>query len=72
MDLVPREPEAVEDAQINYSFNSGYFNGLSLYLQVSNIGDSPFTTSDSGDPGARPIQYFEYGRTTLLGFSYKF
>ena len=64
--------ETVEDAQVNYNFSSGYLNGLSLYLQVSNIGDTPFTTSDSGDASHRPMQYFEYGRTTLLGFSYKF
>ena len=31
-----------------------------------------FRTSDGGDPAGRPVQYFEYGRTTLLGLSYKF
>ena len=64
--------ETVQDAQINYSFNHGWAKGLSLYLQMSNIGDEPFTTSDANDPEVRPIQYFEYGRTTLFGFSYKF
>jgi len=65
--------EKVQDAQVNYSFQPGStLEGLSLYLQMSNIGDEPFTTSDAGDPDARPVQYFEYGRTTLLGFSYKF
>ncbi len=64
--------EVVQDAQVNYSFGSGSLEGLSLYFQVSNIGDEPFTTSDSNDSAARPLQYFEYGRTTLLGFSYKF
>ena len=64
--------ETVQDAQINYSFGEGTFENLTLFLQMSNIGDEPFTTSDGGDPGARPVQYFEYGRTTLLGFSYKF
>jgi iron complex outermembrane receptor protein len=65
--------EKVQDAQLNYSFQPGtMLEGLSLYLQMSNIGDEPFTTSDSGDPDHRPIQYFEYGRTTLAGFSYKF
>lgn len=64
--------ETVEDAQLNYSFKSGYLAGLTLFLQVSNIGDSPVTTSDSGDPAARPVQYFKYGRTSLFGFSYKF
>jgi iron complex outermembrane receptor protein len=65
--------EKVRDVQVNYSFQPGsMLEGLSLYLQVSNIGDEPFTTSDAGEPGARPLMYFEYGRTTLLGFSYKF
>jgi iron complex outermembrane receptor protein len=65
--------EKVRDVQVNYSFQPGsMLEGLSLYLQVSNIGDEPFTTSDAGDPGARPLMYFEYGRTTLAGFSYKF
>lgn len=64
--------ETVQDAQINYSFGEGTFENLTLFLQMSNIGDEPFTTSDAGDPAARPVQYFEYGRTTLVGFSYKF
>ncbi len=62
--------ETVQDAQINYSFGSGRFENLSLYLQVSNIGDEPFRTTYGADD--RPNQFFEYGRTTLLGFSYKF
>jgi iron complex outermembrane receptor protein len=70
--LININAETVQDAQVNYSFNTGPLKGLGLYLQVSNIGDEPFTTSDAGDPAGRPIQYFEYGRTTLLGFSYKF
>ncbi|NUS39105.1 MAG: TonB-dependent receptor [Lysobacter sp.] len=66
------QPEKVEDAQVNYTFATGAFAGLSLYLQVSNIGDSPVRSADAGDAAARPVQYFEYGRTTLVGFSYKF
>lgn len=64
--------ETVQDAQINYSFNSGALEGLSLYLQVSNIGDEPFAAYNDGDPTNRPEKYFEYGKTTLIGFSYKF
>jgi iron complex outermembrane receptor protein len=64
--------ETVEDAQVNYNFSSGRLAGLSLYLQVSNIGDTPFRTSDGTDSANRPVAYFAYGRTTLLGFSYKF
>ena len=64
--------EVIQDAQINYSFTDGMLEGLSLYLQVSNIGDKPFATYDAADPSNRPVSYFEYGRTTLLGFSYRF
>ena len=65
--------ETVQDAQVNYSFpDSSALKGLSLYLQVSNIGDEPFSTFNNGDPENRPQSYFEYGRTTLAGFSYKF
>jgi iron complex outermembrane receptor protein len=39
---------------------------------MSNLGDQPFRTADTADTANRPIQYFEYGKTTLLGFSYKF
>ena len=64
--------EKVQDAQINYNFTDGMFKGLALYLNMSNIGDEPFTSADSTDSSARPRAYFEYGRTTLLGFSYNF
>ncbi|MFT3756432.1 MAG: TonB-dependent receptor [Pseudoxanthomonas sp.] len=60
--------EVVQDAQVSYSFGDGALKGLSLYLQVSNIGDEPFTRSLPQGP----TTYWEYGRTTLLGFSYKF
>ena len=64
--------ETVQDAQVNYAFNHGPLQGLSLYLQVSNIGDEPFAAYNDGDPDNRPERYFEYGRTTLVGFSYRF
>lgn len=64
--------EVVQDAQVNYEFRTGALKGLGLYLQVSNIGDEPFTSFDAADPEGHPLKYFEYGRTTLLGFSYKF
>ena len=64
--------EVVQDAQVSYNFNDGRLKGLSLYLQVSNIGDEPFSAFNDGDPAGRPEKYFEYGRTTLAGFSYKF
>jgi iron complex outermembrane receptor protein len=70
--LANKNAEVVEDAQVNYDFHSGWAKGLSLYLQVSNIGDEPSSTFDTFDPEGRPLTFYEYGRTTLLGFSYKF
>lgn len=64
--------ETVQDAQLNYTFQHGALKGLSLYLQVSNIGDEPFAAYNDGDPENRPERFFEYGRTTLFGFSYRF
>jgi iron complex outermembrane receptor protein len=73
LQVIDIQPEVVRDAQINYSFQPGStLEGLSLYLQMSNLGDQPFRTADTADTANRPIQYFEYGKTTLLGFSYKF
>jgi len=66
------EGETVQDAQVNYTFENGPLSGLALYLQVSNIGDEPFASYNDGDPSHRPVSYFEYGRTTLVGFSYRF
>lgn len=60
--------EAVQDAQIQYTFGSGTLENLSLYLQFNNLGDEPFTTTNNG----RPESFFEYGKQTLIGFSYKF
>ena len=61
--------ETIQDAQIQYTFGSGFMENFTLYLQVNNLGDEPFR-SDAGQN--RPINYFEYGRQTLLGFSFKF
>ena len=60
--------ETVQDAQIQYTFGSGFAENLSLFLQFNNLGDEPFTTSNNG----RPESYFEYGRQTLIGFNYRF
>lgn len=67
--VVDISAETIQDAQIQYTFGSGFMENFTLYLQVNNLGDEPFR-SDAGEN--RPINYFEYGRQTLLGFSYKF
>ena len=62
--------ESIVDAQIGYSFNQGSLKGLGLLLQVNNLGDDAYQTyAGSKD---RPLEYIKWGRTVLLGASYKF
>jgi iron complex outermembrane receptor protein len=64
------EGETIVDAQIGYDFGEAGFsslNGLSIYLQGQNLTDEPFITTQDG----RVRDYQQYGRTFLLGFSYK-
>ena len=63
--------ENITDAQVSYTFGEGSrFNGLSLLLQANNLGDAAYRTyAGSKD---RPLEYIKWGRTLLLGASYKF
>ncbi|WP_337880369.1 TonB-dependent receptor [Rheinheimera sp.] len=62
--------ETIVDAQIGYDFGEGGFTelqGLSVFLQGQNLSDEPFVSLQDG----RVRDYQQYGRTFLLGFSYK-
>ena len=63
--------ENITDAQVSYSFGEGSsLKGLSLLLQASNLGNETYQTyAGSKD---RPLENIEWGRTILLGASYKF
>ncbi|TLX20840.1 TonB-dependent receptor [Thermomonas fusca] len=63
--------ENITDAQVSYSFGeSSSLKGLSLLLQASNLGDESYATyAGSKD---RPLEYIKWGRTLLLGASYRF
>ena len=63
--------ETVTDVQLGYTFQSGALENLSLLLQVNNLENEPFTSSFDGQSD-RPRQYFGYGRTYLLGATYRF
>ncbi len=56
------------DAQINYEFLDGRFQGLSIYLQGLNLTDEPFQTIHAGV--GLPNEYQTFGATYQLGFSY--
>jgi TonB-dependent receptor len=64
------------DLQMGYAFPSGRWNGLSLLLQVNNLGNSPDATAQvAGLPNSvqitRPLEYDTWGRSVLFGFNYK-
>ena len=67
----PFKGEKVSDVQIGYTFQSGPLADLSLLLQVNNLENEPFR-SEFDERGDRPREYFEYGRTYLLGVNYRF
>ncbi len=63
--------ENITDAQVSYTFGEGTaFSGLSLLFQASNLTNEAYRTyAGSKD---RPLEYVEWGRTYLLGLTYKF
>ncbi|MFV8783987.1 TonB-dependent receptor [Microbulbifer sp. SA54] len=73
IDQVDVVGETIVDAQLGYDFGeSGVsgLEGLSVFLQGINLTDEPFTTL-SGDNALQVRDYQSYGKTYLLGFSYK-
>ena len=63
--------ENITDAQVSYSFGeTSGFKGLSLLLQASNLGDESYRTYAGTKD--RPLETIKWGRTLLLGASYKF
>ncbi len=65
-------PESIFDAQIGYRFQDGSaLEGLSITLQALNLTNEPFVNYQAGDR-QQIIDYEEYGRTYLIGASYRF
>jgi len=65
--------ETIWDAQIGYNFDEAgieSLKGLALTLQVQNLTEEPFTTTKGN--ALQIADYQDYGRSFLLGFSYKF
>lgn len=65
--------ETIWDAQVGYDFaDSGIagFENLSMTFQIQNITEEAFT-SLQGDNALQVRDYQDYGRTYLLGVSYK-
>jgi iron complex outermembrane recepter protein len=64
-------PESIFDAQIGYRFQSGMLEGLSITAQALNLTNEPFINYQNNDK-RQIIDYESYGRTFLIGASYKF
>ena len=62
--------ETVTDVSLGYTFQEGMLEDLSILLQVNNLENEPFISRQAGF-AARPSSFQEFGRTTLLGISYK-
>ena len=63
------EGENITDAQVSYTFD-GAAEGLTVLLQASNLTNSMYHTYAGTKD--RPLETVEWGRTYLLGVSYKF
>jgi TonB-dependent receptor len=64
------------DLQLGYAFSGGRWDGLSLLLQVNNLGNSSdssvqIATLPNNVPLTRPLEYDTWGRTVLFGINYK-
>ena len=65
--------ETIVDAQIGYDFQDGSaLEGLSVYLQGQNLTNQPFVSQFNVPVPQAVIDYQEYGRRFLAGFTYRF
>ena len=64
-------PETQVDMQLGYAFEHGPYKGLSLLLQVNNLTNEPYRTSQKSGDIVLPKDYNTYGRQILFGLSYK-
>ena len=63
--------EDITDAQVSYAFGKdSSLSGLSLLLQASNLTNAPYRTYAGTKD--RPLEDIKWGRTYLLGATYKF
>ena len=64
------KPERIIDLQLGYEFQGGIAKGLSLLFQVNNATNAAYSTYYNNDP-TQVREYTKYGRTYLLGASFK-
>jgi len=60
------------DGQVGYEIQSGPFKDLSVLLQVNNLTNSPYRTTQTFASGlVAPKEFDLYGRQILVGLNYK-
>lgn len=64
--------ETIIDAQVSYDLTKVGINGLTLYLQGSNLTDEPFSLVRPKDGITLPLEIHTYGRNFMAGATYKF
>ncbi|MFP5392994.1 MAG: TonB-dependent receptor, partial [Gammaproteobacteria bacterium] len=62
--------ETVYDAQLGYNFTQGALKGVGVTLQVNNLSNERYESYNV--VRSRQGNFGEYGRTIMLGASYKF
>jgi iron complex outermembrane receptor protein len=68
--LTTAETETIVDAQLSYDVSEVWIDGLSFYLQGSNLTNEPFIQYLDGN-SAKIKNYHTYGTSYMLGFTYK-
>jgi len=63
-------PETIIDAQVSYDLDDLGVEGMTMYLQASNLTNEPFKTFE-GEDNRRVRNWHSYGRSFMFGFSYK-
>lgn len=63
-------PETIFDAQLSYDLSEAGVEGLSIYLQGSNLTNEPFLQY-YGDDERKVKNYHTYGRNIMFGLTYK-
>jgi iron complex outermembrane receptor protein len=59
------------DAQASYEFTEGSLKGLNLMLQMNNLTNAPYRTTQNINGNLAPREFDLWGRSMLIGFSYK-
>ena len=64
--------ETIVDAQIGYTFEGGSLDGLSVFLNGSNLTNAPFVAQANAENEFLVLDYQEYGRRFQVGATFRF